>query len=286
MSFTPREPSGITNEAVFDRWLREKVSKLLRIKSTSTVKVSETADGVFLHAKQNLGGTTPPAPTGGGCSLATILCAPDINGPAAGLKFFVAQTDGSHQMYVAKPTVLRQKPGLPGGVPLGTDWVILPTYYAVINPLPDALYPAPVTCYITQPAAPSPPQPGGGVNLPPFYWSAATSQRYRSGNIATLTVPNHCFIDGQEVTVFGLGGTGYNLTDVGITWLSVNTFSYPCTGGDEAATPDTGGTAQGLLTITWQDLNPDARKWAYRKSVCIAGTTMYQLFDASAPYSP
>lgn len=40
------------------------------------------------------------------------------------------------------------------------------------------------------------------------------------------------------------------------------------------------------IQLTWLDANNDQRHWAYPKDVCIGGTAMKQLFNASPPYSP
>ena len=69
-----------------------------------------------------------------------------------------------------------------------------------------------------------------------------STSRSRSSNVATFNaVGVHNLEDGEIVTIFGLGGTGYNLTDVPVTVVDHNTFTYPSTGSDENSTNDSGG---------------------------------------------
>jgi hypothetical protein len=68
------------------------------------------------------------------------------------------------------------------------------------------------------------------------------TQRSRTTNVATITVPNHDYTTGQAVTTTLFGGTGYNLTDVTITVVDANHISFASTGANEAVTADTTGT--------------------------------------------
>lgn len=70
----------------------------------------------------------------------------------------------------------------------------------------------------------------------------ATTNRARTSNVATLTIGTHAFIVGTRVNVAGLGGTGYNGSNLILTAVGATTISYANTGGDEGTTPDTGGT--------------------------------------------
>ena len=71
---------------------------------------------------------------------------------------------------------------------------------------------------------------------------ASSSNRARSSNVATFnTSGTHNLEDGEIVTIYGYGGTGYNVTDVPVTVVDHNTFTYPCTGSDENQANDSGG---------------------------------------------
>jgi hypothetical protein len=73
----------------------------------------------------------------------------------------------------------------------------------------------------------------------------ATSSRYRASNVAYLNITAHGLSTGMYVTITGLGGTGYNLTNVQVTKVTANQISYPDTGGNEGSSgspvTDTGG---------------------------------------------
>jgi hypothetical protein len=71
-----------------------------------------------------------------------------------------------------------------------------------------------------------------------------TSSRARdSGNIATIvTSAAHGLNTGAFVTVTGLGGTGYNLSNVQVTVVNSTTFTYYSNGTAEATTADGAGS--------------------------------------------
>lgn len=69
-----------------------------------------------------------------------------------------------------------------------------------------------------------------------------TTQRALLKNVATLTVIAHGFPTGQHVMVKGLiGVSNYNLSEVAITKIDADHFSYPCNGTDELTAGDTNG---------------------------------------------
>lgn len=63
-----------------------------------------------------------------------------------------------------------------------------------------------------------------------------------SGNTATIVTGTHNLYTGAYVTITGLGGTGYNQTNVQITVVNSTTFSYFSFGASETTTADVGGT--------------------------------------------
>lgn len=82
-----------------------------------------------------------------------------------------------------------------------------------------------------------------GLHLEPS--NVATANRSRTANEATIVTPlAHEMVSGQHVTISGLGGTGYNATNVVVTVVNATTFSYPNTASDETVTADTGGLVQ------------------------------------------
>lgn len=78
---------------------------------------------------------------------------------------------------------------------------------------------------------------------------ATSFSRKRASNVATIvTVQEHGLVAGQVVDISGLGGTGYNASDVTIVSVPTTTsFTYSNTGSDEAVTEDAGGR----LRIDW-----------------------------------
>jgi len=96
-------------------------------------------------------------------------------------------------------------------------------------------------------------------------WQPAvqTAWRKRQNNLATVcTYPNmHGLVDDQTVDIRGLGGTGYNLDGVKVTWVDVWTFSYQSPGPDETQTNDTGGVVTKNPYEDWSEgirITPDA----------------------------
>jgi len=75
-----------------------------------------------------------------------------------------------------------------------------------------------------------------------FYKGSATTSRARTSNVSTIIMSsNHSLITGDTVTISGLGGTGYNDSDVTITVTNSTTFTYTNTGTNEGTTGDTDG---------------------------------------------
>ncbi len=74
------------------------------------------------------------------------------------------------------------------------------------------------------------------------YEGIATVSRARASNISTIIVSAvHGLITADTVTISGLGGTGYNGTDVVVTVVDSVTFTYANTGSNEGVTGDTDG---------------------------------------------
>lgn len=75
-----------------------------------------------------------------------------------------------------------------------------------------------------------------------FSQRTTTNRARDAGNTATITTATaHGLTTGNFVTITGLGGTGYNLTNVPVTVTSPTTFTYFSFGGAEATTADTAG---------------------------------------------
>lgn len=68
-----------------------------------------------------------------------------------------------------------------------------------------------------------------------------TTNRERSSNTATLTVPNHGFSNLDYVNVFNMGDSSYNAARVQINVIDTNSFSYPNPEADEVNTNDVSG---------------------------------------------
>lgn len=69
-----------------------------------------------------------------------------------------------------------------------------------------------------------------------------STQRALASNVATITSPNHGYATGQHVTTTLFGNASYNVTNVAITVVDANTFTYAATGTNESTTADTTGT--------------------------------------------
>lgn len=73
--------------------------------------------------------------------------------------------------------------------------------------------------------------------------SIGTASRARTTNVATIVTPtSHGLWTGALITASGVGGAGYNLGPIAVTVINATSFSYASTGGNEATTPDVGGT--------------------------------------------
>lgn len=71
----------------------------------------------------------------------------------------------------------------------------------------------------------------------------ATTYRSRTSNIAAVTLASApLFGIGTVVTVTGLGGTGYNLSNVTVTDISGSVIYYNCPGANEGSTADAAGS--------------------------------------------
>lgn len=68
----------------------------------------------------------------------------------------------------------------------------------------------------------------------------STTFRARDTNVALLTVGTHTLLEGDIVSVSGVGGTGYNGT-VTLTAVAATTVSYASPGDDEVSIADTDG---------------------------------------------
>ena len=74
------------------------------------------------------------------------------------------------------------------------------------------------------------------------YEGIATATRARTTNVATITTGfPHGLITGDTITISGVGGTGYNDSDVSVTMVDYVTFTYANTGSNEGSTGDTAG---------------------------------------------
>lgn len=84
----------------------------------------------------------------------------------------------------------------------------------------------------------------------------ATTHRERTATHCTLTLGTHSFLVGDEVTVAGVGGTGYNGT-VLITSKTATTITYLATSGTgvEGSTADAGGTVTMVTRWIEADVN-------------------------------
>ena len=76
--------------------------------------------------------------------------------------------------------------------------------------------------------------------------SATTTKREQANGWATLTFASHSFTVGMQITVSGVGGSGYNISTF-ITATTATTITYKISSGTEASTADTGGT----VVQTW-----------------------------------
>lgn len=68
----------------------------------------------------------------------------------------------------------------------------------------------------------------------------STTFRARTTDVALLTVGTHTLLEGDIVSVSGVGGTGYNGT-VTLTAVDATTVSYASPGDDEVSIADTDG---------------------------------------------
>lgn len=110
------------------------------------------------------------------------------------------------------------------------------------------------------------------------FTSKTTATRSRdSGNTARLTFSTaHGLYTGAYVTVTGLGGTGYNLTNVQITVDSSTSFTYYSTGSSEASTADTAGSVTlGGLTQTRNYVYTWYTEWGEESVPSEASGTLY-----------
>lgn len=87
----------------------------------------------------------------------------------------------------------------------------------------------------------------------------ATAQRSRTSNVATLKVTAHGYVSGMHVAVSGLGGAGYNQSEVMITVTDADHFTYPNVAANEGVTGDVNGVVTPLGDDESESLqfNPD-----------------------------
>jgi hypothetical protein len=92
--------------------------------------------------------------------------------------------------------------------------------------------------------------------------SGTTAQRSKGAFIATLKVVAHGYSTGLHISVSGLGGTGYNVSDAPITVLDADHFTYPITdGGGEGVTADANGVVQPLVQDDTETLQVNMDDW-------------------------
>jgi len=97
------------------------------------------------------------------------------------------------------------------------------------------------------------------------YSGITTVSRARTTNVATIILSSaHGLITGDTATISGLGGTGYNDSDVSVTVTNSVTFTYANTGGDEGTTGDTAGLVFTNFTFPY---NPNSIEFGTSKFV-------------------
>ena len=78
------------------------------------------------------------------------------------------------------------------------------------------------------------------------YEGISTTTRARTSDVATIVCSSiHSFGSDETATISGLGGPGYNDSDVNVTVIDSTSFTYPNTGTDEITTADTDGLVFG-----------------------------------------
>lgn len=77
------------------------------------------------------------------------------------------------------------------------------------------------------------------LNVAGYGGTTNITNRARTSNVATLTVPGHTFAVGDVITVAGTGAPTFNVTSV-ITSKTSTTISFPCSGGTVSSTVSTG----------------------------------------------
>jgi hypothetical protein len=89
-----------------------------------------------------------------------------------------------------------------------------------------------------------------------------TASRARAGGVATLvTATPHGLSTGDEVTIAGLGGVGYDLADKVVTVVNATKFTYAAPGADEAVAPDVAGTVTFTGTAGRETRPPETADW-------------------------
>lgn len=77
-----------------------------------------------------------------------------------------------------------------------------------------------------------------------------TTLRHRTGGVARIgTQKPHGLVNGNEVNIRSVGGTGYNLTGVPVTVVTAWEFNYDSPGPDEGVVADTGGIVFKLIPV-------------------------------------
>jgi len=108
--------------------------------------------------------------------------------------------------------------------------------------------------------------------------SKPTQERGRTSNVATIKIDGHSFATGDKINVTGMGGTGYNASNVTLTSNDFNHFSYSNTGSNEGTTADTGGTVT-RTNFNYRDANGFVRVDTNRFPHCVDGVGMKYLAD-------
>lgn len=69
----------------------------------------------------------------------------------------------------------------------------------------------------------------------------STERRERTSNVAKLKITAHPFLTGMHATITGVGGAGYNVSNVVVTKFDADHITYPCVAANEADTADAAG---------------------------------------------
>lgn len=117
----------------------------------------------------------------------------------------------------------------------------------------------------------------------------ATASRARNGsNVATIVCGvNHGLVNGNTVSITGLGGTGYNTASASVTVTNATTFTYANTGSSEGTTADTAGLIINLTNIQW--INPATLTYTldrYKTAFAVDGGTNPNVIHSQQIFTP